>query len=57
VKLETGFDLVTVDVTETKHEGEIDGKRGSVLKRMMLKRVSLYIVTREEKTGLAKCVM
>jgi hypothetical protein len=33
----------------------MDCKKGSVLKRMILKRVSLYIVTGEEKTGLAKC--
>jgi len=35
----------------------MDCKKGSVLKRMILKRVSLYIVTGEEKTGLAKCVV
>jgi len=42
---------------KSKREGEMDCKKGSVLKRMILKRVSLYIVTGEEKTGLAKSVV
>jgi len=42
---------------KSKHEGKIDGEKDSVLKRMILKRESLYMVTREEEAGLAKCVM
>jgi len=42
---------------KSKREGKIDREKDSVLKRMILKRESLCIVTREEKAGLAKCVV